>query len=223
MQICKPSLRAVLCCLITGLAVACNEATPVGPRPDGAALGVVMLAPGDNAIDLLSVEVSGPGIDATLVFNFQVANGVVSGVARVPSGASRRVVARAFDAQGVNTHRSDTTVTLLEGANPTLVLSVPPLIGNQPLNVTFASPPSATTLGVVVIEVDGPGIDSALVFNWRLDAGAASGTLRIPAGSDRHITCVAFDQAGAPTHHAEAMLTVLEGDNPPQALVLAAP
>ena len=216
-------LSILVCCLGTGLSVACSEISPVEPRPDGAELDFVMTAPGDNAIDLISVDVSGPGIDSALVFNFQVANGVATGVARVPSGASRRVVARAFDRQGVNTHRSDTTVALIEGSNPTLAMSLPPLVGNQPLDVTFAATPGPTTILVVVIEVDGPGIDSTLVFNWQLNAGVASGTLRIPAGSDRRITAVAFDRTGSPTNHAETMLTVVEGDNPSRSLVLSTP
>ena len=71
----------------------------------------------------------------------------------------------------------------------------------------------------------GPGIESSLVFNWPLNAGVANGTLRLPAGSDRYISGVAFDQAGSPTDAAGAILTIVEGDNSSTVLasVLPAP
>jgi hypothetical protein len=121
------------------LAVACSERTATGPEARPAELAFIVMAPGDNAIATIAVEVTGPGIDSTVVFNFTLVNGTATGTARVPAGAGRRIVARAFDVAGVNTHRGDTTVTLVEGANSPVNLKMLPLIGGVPLTLTFGS------------------------------------------------------------------------------------
>lgn len=120
---------------------ACSDGSPTGPapQPQAAELAFVAMAPGDNAVKVITVSVSGPGIDSTLVFNFPVTNGVASGTARVPAGSGRHVVGQGFDAAGINTHLGDTTVSLVAGANPPVSIVMQPLVGSQPLTLTFGS------------------------------------------------------------------------------------
>src|SRR5687768_7286744 len=54
-------------------------------------------------ITSISVEVTGPGIVSTLVFNLPVANNQASGSVNVPAGQQRTITVHAFD-QAVETH-----------------------------------------------------------------------------------------------------------------------
>src|SRR4051812_4741596 len=99
---------------------------------------------GPAGITTLVIQVSGPGIakpDAspdTLAFNIPLTNGVASGTLDVPAGPSRVITARAF--VGVaETHRGTVTATILEGVNPTLHITMAPLVGTFPLEVTIGS------------------------------------------------------------------------------------
>jgi hypothetical protein len=141
-------LGVVVACL--GV-IACVDALgPAARRPATVYLDIQ----GPRFVRTVSVEVSGPGIDSLLVFNIGVdSTGAGSGVARIPAGAGRLVVARAFDAQGINTHRGDTTVTLLEGTNNQLALVLRPLTGNLPVTITFGGSGITLTPGDTTITV----------------------------------------------------------------------
>jgi alpha-tubulin suppressor-like RCC1 family protein len=142
MRALAPPRAALLAGLLLGSAVvaACSGGDGItGPDRHDAELAFIVMAPGDNAIATVSVEVTGPGIDSTLVFNLTLVNGTATGTARVPAGTGRRIVARAFDLAAVNTHRGDTTVTLVEGTNPAVSLKMLPLVGGVPLTLTFGS------------------------------------------------------------------------------------
>jgi hypothetical protein len=130
-----------------------------------AEIAFVLLAPPGNAISSITVEVTGPGIDTALVFHLTLSGNTATGSARVPAGAARRVVARAFDASGVNTHRGDTTVTLVEGANPSATLALQPLVGTVQLTLTFGS---------TVVAVSGGNASLAANATLQLSAAAAN-------------------------------------------------
>ena len=118
-------------------------------------------------VALITVVVSGPGVDSTLLFNIALnENGVGSGVLRIPTGSGRRIVASAFDAAGVLTHRGDTTLTLVDGTNPPLSLVLVPLDGSLPVVLTFGGSgitisPGDTTIAVGdSVQFTGGGLDS---------------------------------------------------------------
>ena len=73
---------------------------------------------------------------------------------------------------------------------------------------------SATLINTLVVEVTAPDITTLLVFNIEVVDGMASGTIVIPAGSDRTITIRAFDSNGIQTHQGSATVNVVEGVNP---------
>jgi uncharacterized protein YjdB len=119
------------------LATACADGSLSGPRTLRDAV-VAFDVQGALYVRSIAVEVSGPGIDSLLVINITVdTTGHGAGTARIPAGTARLFAARAFDAYGVNTHRGDTTVSLVEGANPTVALVLTPLIGSLPITLTF--------------------------------------------------------------------------------------
>ncbi|MGD0484679.1 MAG: Ig-like domain-containing protein [Gemmatimonadales bacterium] len=84
----------------------------------------------------LAITVTGPGIDTPLVFNFPIDNGTATGVMALPAGSQRRIVALAFDSLGVNTHRADTTVTVVGGTTPSVSIILWPIIGDLPVVIT---------------------------------------------------------------------------------------
>lgn len=73
---------------------------------------------------------------------------------------------------------------------------------------------SATSVALVVVEVTAPDIDTPLVFNIPVTAGVASGTVTVPAGSDRTFTMRAFDSGGIETHAGSRTVDVAAGANP---------
>jgi hypothetical protein len=79
---------------------------------------------------------------------------------------------------------------------------------------------AGTPIATLAVEVAAPDIPTRLVFNLALTDGAATGTLRVPAGSQRTFTARAFDAAGTETHRGERTATVRPGDNPPLSIVL---
>lgn len=79
---------------------------------------------------------------------------------------------------------------------------------------------SATTINTLVVEVTAPDLANPLVFNLQVQNGTASGTLKMPPGSDRTITVKAFDSSGQVTHEGSATLDVDNGQNPPVSISL---
>lgn len=79
---------------------------------------------------------------------------------------------------------------------------------------------SGTAVATLVVEVTAPDIAQTLVFNIGIVAGAATGTITIPAGSDRTITIRAYDAGGVETHSGSVTVNVQPGPNPSIAIVL---
>jgi hypothetical protein len=125
---------------LLGLGLACGD--PTAPRDSAARRGegTMVVSAVMNAVSAttLVLEVSGPGIAPTLVFNLPVVNGVAAGTVAIPAGADRLITARAFDGQ-TETHRGTRTQTIVAGANAAVTLLLIPLQGSIPITVTLGS------------------------------------------------------------------------------------
>ncbi len=174
---CSSTRRAAVAALAFATA-GCAAERATGPSRDAVAV-VQFDIHGPAYVRLVSVEVTGPGIDSCLVFNVSIDSiGVGSGSLRVPAGADRHLVASAFDAAGIETHRGDTTVSLREGLNPELKLALRPLVGSTPVVITFGGSGIAMSPGDTILAVGdtvrfvGGGVDSlgneipAAGFTW---------------------------------------------------------
>ena len=71
-----------------------------------------------------------------------------------------------------------------------------------------------STITQVVVEVTAPDIETPLAFNLTITNGIASGSITIPAGSQRTITVTAFDAAAIATHRGSVVVAIIEGENP---------
>ena len=79
---------------------------------------------------------------------------------------------------------------------------------------------SATAVATLVAEVTAPDIPTAIVFNIPIVAGVASGTITIPAGSNRTVTLRAYDAGGILTNSGSATLNIQPGANATVAITL---
>src|SRR5881628_1495307 len=79
---------------------------------------------------------------------------------------------------------------------------------------------SGTAVTMVVVDVTAPDIPTMLVFNIPVVDGVASGSITIPAGSNRTITMRAYDAGGVQTHEGSATLNVQAGTNATISLTL---
>jgi uncharacterized protein YjdB len=79
---------------------------------------------------------------------------------------------------------------------------------------------SGTAVATVVVDVTAPDLAAPLVFNISVVSGVASGTITIPAGSNRTITLRAFDAGGVMTHSGSTTISVQSGTNPTITLTL---
>src|SRR2546426_5822335 len=79
---------------------------------------------------------------------------------------------------------------------------------------------SAAAVATLVAEVTAPDIPTALVFNIPIVAGVASGTIPIPAGSNRTVSLPAYDAGGILTHNGSATLNIQSGTNATVAITL---
>jgi len=96
--------------------------------------------------------------------------------------------------------------------------SVDPGQGNGTLIVR--ADVSASAVATLVAEVTAPDIPTALVFNIPIVAGVASGTITIPAGSNRTVTLRAYDAGGILTHSGSATFSIQSGTNASVAITL---
>ena len=79
---------------------------------------------------------------------------------------------------------------------------------------------SATAAATLVAEVSAPDIPTALLFNIPIVSGVASGTITVPAGSNRTVALRAYDAGGILTHNGSVALNVQPGTNPTVAITL---
>lgn len=79
----------------------------------------------------------------------------------------------------------------------------------------------STTVASLVVKVSAADIQPSLVFNLTLEAGIATGALRVPAGAARAFTLSAFDATGLETHRGEKTLDIVPGTNLGVSIILA--
>ncbi|CAA9363352.1 MAG: hypothetical protein AVDCRST_MAG68-4648 [uncultured Gemmatimonadetes bacterium] len=72
---------------------------------------------------------------------------------------------------------------------------------------------AGTPVAALTAEVTAADLASRLLFNLPIENGVATGSLAIPAGSDRTVTLRAFDAAGIETHRGSKVLSVTGGTN----------
>src|SRR6266566_5781962 len=90
----------------------------------------------------------------------------------------------------------------------------------QPAQLHLTALVSASSVTSIVVTVGAADISPSLVYKFPVANGVATGTLTVPAGSDRQFRISAFDVAGVETHRADTTITVESGSNPPLAVTL---
>jgi len=83
--------------------------------------------------------------------------------------------------------------------------------GDATLSVTANL--AGTAVVMVVVDVTAPDIPAKLVFNISVANGVASGSITVPAGSNRTITMRAFDAGGVETHSGSTIMSIQPGTN----------
>jgi hypothetical protein len=81
----------------------------------------------------------------------------------------------------------------------------------EPARLAVSANVSGTAIATMVIKVTAADINPALVFNMTINNGVASGTIAIPAGSDRKLELDAYDASGIKTHRGEKTINVKPG------------
>jgi hypothetical protein len=77
-----------------------------------------------------------------------------------------------------------------------------------------------TPVVAVTAEVSAPDLPAKLLFSLRVEGGVASGSVEVPAGSDRLVTLRGFDAQGILTHQGSRTVAVLEGTNATLSIVM---
>ncbi len=80
---------------------------------------------------------------------------------------------------------------------------------------------AGSAVETLVAEVTAPDIPTALTFNIPIAGGVASGTITVPAGSNRTVALRAYDAEGILTHNGAVTINVQPGANPSVAIILA--
>ncbi|HUL49844.1 MAG TPA: Ig-like domain-containing protein [Gemmatimonadales bacterium] len=93
-----------------------------------------------------------------------------------------------------------------------------PTAGDARLSVGISL--AGTIVATVIVDVTAPDIPTPLVFNIPIINGTASGTITIPAGSNRTISIQAFDAGGVETHSGTTTVNVQAGTNTSLSIVL---
>jgi len=104
-------------------------------------------------VNVVVVEVTASDIPQPLIFNIYRDGDRVEGIIHVAAGSDRFILVHAYDDNGIETHRGDTTVDIFEGLNPAVYIALYPLIGDVPIDViieclTVSITPGDSTLGV---------------------------------------------------------------------------
>lgn len=142
-------LGALASLALLALASSCGDSltqprSGAGPVRMGQ-LGVYAQSNALAASGTLVVQVSGPGIvksdgatPDTLAFNIAMSGGVAAGSITVPAGPQRVITVRAFDGL-TETHRGSVTTDIVVGANPTVTVTLVPLVGDVTVSVSIGT------------------------------------------------------------------------------------
>jgi uncharacterized protein YjdB len=136
--------------LVLAAAVAACSGDTTGSQPGSEAQLQVSANVSATPISTLVVEVTAPDIANPLVFNLQVQNGVASGTLKMPSGDNRTITVKAFDSSGQVTHEGSVTLSVGNGQNEPVSITLGPRSGHVPVTVNVGdhsvvvAPASAT-------------------------------------------------------------------------------
>ncbi len=108
---------------VAALALSC-QSPYASEQSQPVSLAIVVDVSAAPTISSVVVQVEAPDITTPLVFDLEINNGVASGSISVPAGSNRLLTVTAFDAAGIGTHRGSTTITVREGNNPTVTLTI---------------------------------------------------------------------------------------------------
>lgn len=125
--------------LIAAAALSACVDTPTDPDPGAVATLNFRADVAGTGIEGLTAVVTAADFADPLVFNIVVVNGMGAGELSVPTGSERTFTIHAFDGGGVETHRGSTTVDVLPDDNPTLEVTLFPLLGSVPIQVSVGS------------------------------------------------------------------------------------
>lgn len=92
-----------------------------------------------STVATLVVRVSAPDMPYPLAYNVWVADGAANASLQIPAGSDRSIVLSAYDRSGVETHRGELLLTIREGVNATVNVTLTPLSGTQPITVSMGS------------------------------------------------------------------------------------
>lgn len=84
----------------------------------------------------------------------------------------------------------------------------------SPVSLHVSAASISPTVSMVVIKVTAADIPVPLVFNFPVSGGAISGTITVPAGSDRTITASAYDVGNTETHRGVVTMNLPAGTQP---------
>lgn len=100
--------------------------------------------------------------------------------------------------------------------------STAPHIQPSDISLTVQATVSGTAVAAMTLEVIVPGITNPIIQNLSISNGVASGTVAVPAGSDRTFTVRAFDGNALETHRGSVTTSVRGGMNPTISIALTA-
>jgi Tol biopolymer transport system component len=161
------ALAAMLPVLMAG----CGDA-PTDPHESSEPVTLALqVSSTDGMVDLIVVEVTGPGIPVPILTNLVMSDGTASGSITVPAGQSRTFTARGFDAEGGITHEGNVTEDVRPGQAIVRIPLVPRGVG-VPIEVVVSAymitiDPIATEMNIgesrqfsaVVMDAEGSAID----------------------------------------------------------------
>ena len=126
--------RTVLAGMLAALAVAACESSTSTQKTIEPGRIIVTASVAGTPISTVVVEVSASDIATPLIFNLQMSNGTASGTVTVPAGSARTFTIRAYNTDGVETHRGSKTIDVMPGrGNPSVTIAVLSLGGDQPI------------------------------------------------------------------------------------------
>ena len=131
----RAPLAAVLLALLAW--AGCSEGGPTEPSASGEGQISLFANVSSTSIVALVVEVTAADIPEPLIFNIPIVNGIGSGTITIPAGSDRTITVHAFDSSEIKTHEGSVTIDVAEGQNPTVSITLFPLVGVVPIEVTI--------------------------------------------------------------------------------------
>lgn len=166
---------------------ACESGSFLGVQEDTQPINITLQSAVTAATAGVTAEVTGPGISQPVVANLPVSNGMASGGLTVLSGSNRVFTLRAFDTQGIETHRGTQTVDIAPDQNMSLSMTLAPLTGDVGLDaqigtytINISAPSSTVSVGstlqhsATVTDVFGADVAGASVTWASMNPGVAT-------------------------------------------------